>query len=287
MNHFAILCAMPPEAAPFKQALAHLQPRSLGAFPCWRGTFQQCDVSLVLCGIGKVHAAAAAQLVASQLTPDAVFSCGSAGSLDDSLKIGDVVIGAATIQHDYGFITPDAFIPFGLHLQRHGKAREYVRRFAADASLLRVASAMQHDAPPSSPRVISGTILTGDQVIFSVEKRQALRQEFDALAVDMESAAIAQVCALYDVPFASIRGISDHASETIPLDTSRLDPNELAEFPAAPLGKKLSIFAKSISYLAHHPSAFVMSAQAQQHIKTASQHSAQITLLVIERIISC
>lgn len=280
MKHFVILCAMPPEAAPFKQALADLQPGSLGAFPCWRGTFQQCDVSLVLCGIGKVHAAAAAQLVASELTPDAVFSCGSAGSLDDSLEIGDVVVGASTLQHDYGFITPDAFIPFGLHLQRHGKAREYTRSFAADASLLSAASAMQHE----TPRIVIGTILTGDQVIFSTAKRQALQQEFKALAVDMESAAIAQVCALYHVPCLSIRGISDHASEIIALDTSRLDPNELAEFPSGSFGKKLGVFAKTMNYFAHHPSAFVMSVQAQQHIKTASIHSAQITLRLIERI---
>ncbi|GAK50801.1 5'-methylthioadenosine/S-adenosylhomocysteine nucleosidase [Candidatus Moduliflexus flocculans] len=275
---------MPPEIAPFKQALTGLQPGSLGAFPCWRGTFQQRDVSLVLCGIGKVHAAAAAQLTVSELKPDAVFSCGSAGSLDDRLDIGDVVVGASTLQHDYGFVTPDAFIPFGLHLQRQGQAREYMRRFPADASLLSVANAIQHDAPPSSPRVVIGTILTGDQVIFSAEKRQALRQEFDALAVEMESAAIAQVCALYDIPFLSIRGISDHASEAIPLDTSRLDPNELAEFSSASLGKKLSLFAKTISYLAHHPSAFVMSVQARQHIKTASEHSAQITLRFIEQL---
>ena len=132
--------------------------------------------------------------------------------------------------------------------------------------------------------MVIGTILTGDQVIFSAEKRQALRQEFDALAVEMESAAIAQVCALYDVPFVGIRGISDHASETIPLDTSRLDPNELAEFSSASLGKKLGLFAKTISYLAYHPSAFVMSVQARQHIKTASEHSAQITLRFIEQL---
>jgi len=275
---------MPPEAAPFKQALANLQPGSLGVFPCWRGTFQQHDVSLVLCGIGKVHAAAAAQRVVAELKPDAVFSCGSAGSLNDSLDIGDVVLGAATIQHDYGFVTPDAFIPFGLHLQRQGKAREYLRRFPADAALLGAANAMQHDAPPSSPSLVIGTILTGDQVIFSAEKRQALRQEFDALAVEMESAAIAQVCALYDVPFVSIRGISDHASETITLDTSRLDPNELAEFPSAPFGRKLSLFAKTISYLAHHPSAFMMSVQARQSMKTACEHSADATLRLIRQI---
>ncbi len=283
MKQIAILCAMPPEAAPFKTALADIQPDSIGSFPCWRGTFQQCDVSLVLCGIGKVHAAAATQLVLSEFEPDAVFSCGSAGSLDNRLEIGDVVVGASTLQHDYGFVTPDAFVPFGLYLQRHGKAREYVRSFAADASLLNLASAMQTDSP-KSPRAWIGAILTGDQVIFSAEKRQALQQEFKALAVEMESAAIAQVCALYDVPFLSIRGISDHANETVALDMSRLDPNELAEFPSASFGKKISVFATTISYLAQHPSAFVMSAQARQHINIASKHSAQLTLRIIERL---
>ena len=131
---------------------------------------------------------------------------------------------------------------------------------------------------------MTGAILTGDQVIFSAAKRRALREEFAASAVDMESAAIAQVCAMHRLPFLSVRAISDYADESANLDLSRLDPNELAEFSAAPLGKKLGVLAKTLRYVAQHPSAFAASLQMRQRMNLASARAAGVVMQLLERL---
>ena len=283
MNHLAILCAIPPEMSAFTTAMPTEDAGRVGAFPCRVGKIADRRVSLVLCGMGKVHAAAAAQAAIAQLAPDAMLSCGAAGGLNPQLEVGDVVIGASTIQHDYGFVTPDAFIPFGLHIvSAHGR-REHVRTFPADPALLAAANAAA-ERQPASPPVVSGAILTGDQVIFSSEKRQTLYGQFAAHAVDMESAAIAQVCAMYRLPFLSVRAISDYADDAMSLDLSRIDPNDLAEFSTAPFGKKLGVLAKTLCYVAQHPSAFAVSLQMRQRMNLASGHAARFVMQMIERL---
>ena len=123
MNHVVIFCAIPPEMAAFTSAMPTEDAGRVGVFPRRTGQIAERRISLVLCGMGKVHAAAAAQAAIAQLAPDALLSCGTAGGLDPQLAVGDVVIGATAIQHDYGFVTPDAFIPFGFYIaQRKGGA---------------------------------------------------------------------------------------------------------------------------------------------------------------------
>ena len=283
MNHVVIFCAIPPEMAAFTSAMPTEDAGLVGVFPRRTGQIAERRISLVLCGMGKVHAAAAAQAAIAQLAPDALLSCGTAGGLDPQLAVGDVVIGATAIQHDYGFVTPDAFIPFGLYIAPAQGRREYVRAFPADPTLLAAASACA-EQPSASPNIVTGAILTGDQVIFSAAKRRALREEFAASAVDMESAAIAQVCAMHRLPFLSVRAISDYADESANLDLSRLDPNELAEFSAAPFGKKLGVLAKTLRYVAQHPSAFAASLQMRQRMNLASARAAGVVMQLLARL---
>jgi adenosylhomocysteine nucleosidase len=228
-------------------------------------------------GLGKVHAAAATQILISQCAPDAIFSCGSAGSLDTRHQIGDIIIGESTTQHDYGFFMPETFIPFGLQIRRPKKKPTFLKEIPADSELLRVAKSMHE----SQFQVFYGSILTGDQVILSSERRQLLADQFRALAVDMESAAIAQVAYMHDVPFLAVRGISDYADEMIQIDTSKLDPNEFGAYPSASLREKIRLLTKAIRYCAHHPSAFAISLQARQNIKQAAKSSAMFTLRIV------
>ena len=238
-------------------------------------------IILVQAGVGKVHAAVAAQQVITQYAPDAIFSCGTAGGLDGRKQIGDIVVGTTTSQHDYGFMMPETFIHFGLYILRKNKKRTFLKAFAADELLLNTAHRLKAQWSESF-QVFTGPILTGDQVIFSSEKRQALAKQFDALAVDMESAAIAQVCEMHNIPFLAVRGISDHADESIHLDTSKIDPNEFAAFSSASFSKKVSIITKTISYFAQHPSTFTLSLQTRQNMKIAATNSAKFTLQLLE-----
>ncbi|MDY0091844.1 MAG: 5'-methylthioadenosine/S-adenosylhomocysteine nucleosidase [Candidatus Vecturithrix sp.] len=280
MKQIVILCAMPAEIAPFKRALQLEQSRQSGVILCWSAKYGAKTVMLAQTGVGKVQAAAAAQQVITEYAPDAVFSCGTAGSLCPQARIGDIVLGASTLQHDYGFLLPETFIPFGFHLHRaHGQAL-FLREFPADADLLSVATTTLQ---AEEFRSRTGKILSGDQVIFSTAKRASLARQFQAIAVDMESAAIAQICAIHQIPFLAVRGLSDFADESsFPLDTSKIDLNEVGESASGSLGDKLSVLTKVVSYFARHPSAFRLSLQARQNIALAAKQSARFMLAMLK-----
>ena len=283
MNRIAILCALPIEIHPFREAL-ELEEESLsGTTRCWKGQVYGKTIVLALSGMGKVHAAVATQRMIHRYEPDAIFSCGTAGALDTRCQIGDVIIGASTIQHDYGFVLPETFVHFGIHLLQPNRKRKFFQEFPADSALLKASQALKHEWNEPS-RLFAGSIATGDQVIFSTEKRQELFGRFGALAGDMESAAIAQVCKMNGVPFLAVRGISDYADELVHLDTSEIDPNDFARFTSASFGEKVSLLTKTICYLAQHPSAFTMSLQARKNTKIAAAHSATFTLRVLDML---
>lgn len=281
MKNICILCALPQEIQPFKQALKIEEESQLGTMSCWISLSRNKKIILIQSGVGKVHAAAATQHVITQYAPDVIFSCGTAGGLDSRKQIGDIVVGTTTSQHDYGFMLPEAFIHFGLYIQRKNKKRRFLKEFKSDEHLLSTVRRLKNQWDESF-QLFTGPILTGDQVIFSSEKRQALVEQFDALAVDMESAAIAQVCEMHNIPFLAVRGISDHADESIHLDTSKIDPNEFAAFSSVSFSKKVSILSKTISYFAQHPATFRLSLQTRQNIKLAATNSAKFTLQLLE-----
>ncbi len=274
---------MPQEVSPFKRQFQIEENIRSGTAQIWQCAYEGKTIILVQSGVGKVHAAAAAQFVITQYALDAMFSCGTAGALDTRCQIGDIVAGKITVQHDYGFLLPQSFIHFGIHLRKANGKKGFFKEFPADENLIRLAGTIS-DHWENSPQVFYGSILTGDQIIFSEEKRHVLFKQFEALAVDMESAAIAQVCLMNDVPFLSVRGISDLADETIQLDTSKIDPNEFGAFPSASFGEKINLLTKTITYFSLHPSAFALSLQARQHIKTASNNSANFVLRVLQAL---
>ena len=280
LKNIGIICAMPDEVSPFKQHVKFEEDFWVGTIRFWKGEYKGKKVILVQSGIGKVHAAAATQILISQFAPDAIFSCGAAGSLDTRYQIADIIVGERTIHHDYGFVVPETFIHFGIWIRKADKKSEFLKEFPADSELLRIAQSVNTRWEDQS-QVGYGSILTGDQVILSSEKRQALVDQFGALAVDMESAAIAQVAYMHNVPFLAVRGISDYADERVPIDFSKLDPNEFGAYSSASPGEKIRLLTKAIHYFAHHPSAFALSLQARQHIKKAARSSASFTLNIM------
>ncbi|WP_136520566.1 5'-methylthioadenosine/S-adenosylhomocysteine nucleosidase [Cellulomonas telluris] len=153
-------------------------------------------VLLVTCGIGLVNSATAAVLALAEHTPRVVVSAGSAGGMGLDVRVGDVVVGASTV---YG--AADARV-FGYAL---GQVPGMPARYDADPALLAAAGA----ADPHGLTVRTGTILSSD-VFVDAERVEPLRAAFpDALACDMESAALAHAAHLLGVPFLSVRGISD------------------------------------------------------------------------------
>uniref|UniRef100_UPI0033402379 5'-methylthioadenosine/adenosylhomocysteine nucleosidase n=1 Tax=Castellaniella defragrans TaxID=75697 RepID=UPI0033402379 len=186
------------------------------------GTIHGHDCVIALARIGKVAAATTATALIEHFGVDQVIFTGVAGGVAPGLRIGDIVIANALVQHDL-----DAR-PF---FRRHEIPLLGTSHCAADTALsARLATAAQAflDGPMrqrirpdiqrqfglAQPRVHRGLIASGDQFIGSAAGVAALRAALpEALAVEMEGAAVAQVCHEYGIPFAVMRTVSDTADD--------------------------------------------------------------------------
>lgn len=172
------------------------------------------DVVAVMCGIGKVCAGAVTQCLIDRFCVDAVVNTGVAGGLDGRLSVGDLVIATDAVQHDFdltGFGYVRGCLPCAGAGTGAGKG--VPTRFAADPVLSgRFADAFA--LAGCSGKVIRGTVVSGDIFVCDPGLRASLIRDFGAAAVEMEGAAVAQVCCLSGVPFALVRAISDLAGES-------------------------------------------------------------------------
>lgn len=153
-------------------------------------------------GIGKVSAARLATEIILTERPDCIINSGCAGALAPGMEIFDVVVGAQTAHHDVW--CGEGNLP--------GQVQGLPQRFDAEPRLLAAARGLH-----CGRKMHFGLICTGERFLVSQEDDAMVLKNFpDALAVDMESAAIAQVCLHYGVPFLSFRLISDvHTSQDV------------------------------------------------------------------------
>lgn len=202
MQTIALIGAMQPEIELLRAGLSDCREQKYGAFTLYRGGFAGKNVLLALSGIGKVNAALTTALLL-QHRPDCVINTGSAGGLGQNLRVGDVVIGTQTAHHDADVTA------FGYAI---GQLPQLPARFESDAALCR--AAVQSAGAFADAQVHSGLIVSGDQFIHDKHKVAQLRTQFpDALAVEMEAAAIAQSCHQFGIPFVVIRALSDLADD--------------------------------------------------------------------------
>ena len=225
-----IISAMPDEISAIVESLNDSTTRTLGRRDYHAGCLEGSPAVVVFSGWGKVAAAATtAQLIAGYDVTDILFT-GVAGAVRHGLAIGDVVVGTELIQHDIDAspIFPRYEVPLlgkarlgtdrALRARLSAAAREFVRQ---DLSLCVPQSAREWFRI-STPQVIEGVIASGDQFFDSADEIEALRQRLpDVACVDMEGAAVAQVCEEYSMPFAIARTISDAADENAPHDFAR------------------------------------------------------------------
>lgn len=182
-------------------------------------TFYEGDVwgqhvVAVVSGVGKVNAASCAQILASEYKVSSLINIGVAGGVSKDIYPGDVVIGDTYVQHDV-----DTTV-FG---DKVGQIpRMDIFDFKADETLLNLAK--EAAASVTDVKSYVGRIVSGDQFIADSEKVKWLESEFNAMAVEMESAAIAQVAHLNNIPFVIIRSISDNANNGASMDYEEFIP---------------------------------------------------------------
>ena len=166
-----------------------------GPFSYTKGTIRRNDVILTQCGIGKVNAAAGTVEMIRNFRPDCIISTGVAGGIDSCLNVMDVVASRQIVYHDVWCGEGNAY----------GQVQGLPTFFEGNETLFQCALSLDTETP-----IHGGLICTGDKFITDRNELNEIKKNFpEGLAVDMESAAIAQVCHIYNVPFISFRIISD------------------------------------------------------------------------------
>lgn len=200
----AIVAAMYQELAAVLALLPDEHKTVVAGREFWRGHLHGHEVIAVLSRIGKVAAATTATTLIAHFGVRQIVFTGVAGGLGPGVRVGDVVVADTFLQHDL-----DASPIFPRHeVPLYGRSR-----FATDAALTqRLVDAARRALPAAA--VHRGLIVSGDRFVSTTSEARALQTELpDALAVEMEGAAIAQVCHDYGVAYAAVRTISDRADD--------------------------------------------------------------------------
>ncbi len=196
---FGIIAAMEEECKGLIHLMENREEKAMGPFLFHTGVLENRSVCLLQCGIGKVNAAVGTALMLQNWSPARLLNTGVAGGFLEGLKIGDIVLSTEVCHHDVDVTV------FGYKIgQLPGSPVSY----KADPGLLAKASALT----PATPqvRLFPGKIASGDIFVHRDDQVKVIRQNFsDVAAVEMESAAIAQVCHGFGTPFLIIRSISD------------------------------------------------------------------------------
>lgn len=202
----AVVSAMREELAAVLAALQRSDARSgtIAGREFWRGHLHGHEVVAVLSRIGKVAAATTATVLAERFGVRQIVFTGVAGGLAPGVRVGDVVVADAFLQHD---LDASPIFP------RHEVPLYGVARFATDRALTeRLAQAVARALPLA--RLHRGLVVSGDRFVATNAEGLALQLALpDALAVEMEGAAIAQVCHDYGIAYAAVRTISDRADD--------------------------------------------------------------------------
>ena len=208
MTKLGIIGAMEIEVAILKSKLENTKVTKVGPMEFYEGKLAGLDVVVVMCGVGKVHAAMCTQTLCCMFGVTHIVNTGVAGSLDAELDICDVLVSTDAIQHDMDVT----------HLGYNiGKVPGLdVVAFPADEMLMRYAFGASESIRPGHTKM--GRVATGDQFVNSRELKEKIIETTGAKCTEMEGAAIAQAAYVNQIPFVILRAISDKADDSADMD---------------------------------------------------------------------
>jgi len=227
-NTLAVLGAFDLEVSLLEKMLADAQTREVEGIAFASGRIGSRSVVVASTGVGKVNAAMVTTLLIEHFKPTQVIFTGIAGAVDPNLEPGDIVIAKQTAYHDMGSWWSEGIEPGGVKSRLTGDTNPVF--FPADPNLLAAAEQaasrttfdpIAHRNGQRTPKVVVGTIVTGDTFVSSKERCVELAEKLEADAVEMEGAAVAQVCYQRGIACVVVRSIADKADESAVVDKQK------------------------------------------------------------------
>jgi adenosylhomocysteine nucleosidase len=244
----AIVAAMQEELGALLAQMPDEQRVRIAGRDFWVGHLQGQPVVAVLSRIGKVAAAVTATVLLERFGVRAIVFTGVAGGLAPGVNVGDVVVATELLQHDLDAspIFPKYEVPLmGLSRFAADTAIGGALAAVAEETLRDPVALVGQEAVDAfglrSPKVHRGLLISGDRFVSTAAESEALRRSLpDALAVEMEGAAVAQVCHDYGVPFAAMRTVSDRADDEAHGDFARFVAEVASRYSLALVGAWLA-----------------------------------------------
>ncbi|WP_428909205.1 5'-methylthioadenosine/adenosylhomocysteine nucleosidase [Niallia sp. Krafla_26] len=200
--NIGIIGAMEAEILHYRNRMEVISEEVKAGITFYKGTMNGFSTVICKCGVGKVNASVCTQILIEHFATTHVIFTGVAGALHPDLRIGDIVVSTEAMHHDMDATS------LGFQLGQIPYSKDYL--FPADSFLQDLALTVSEEVL-AKQKVMSGRILSGDQFIANREKVNQLYQELSGACVEMEGAAVAQVCTMFAIPYVIIRSISDQA----------------------------------------------------------------------------
>ena len=196
MKYIGILVAMDEEMQAVLNLMTDVKIKQIYDLNFITGKIHNKNCVLTMSGVGKVNAARTTQILIEKFDLKCVINVGAAGAVNYLLNIGDVVIAKHTVQHDFDITA------FG-HITGVGQ------EIPCDRELVSKFQKIIENGDERNYNVKLGIVASGDIFCTDIEMKNKINAKFDADVVDMECAALGQVCYLDNIPFISIRCVSD------------------------------------------------------------------------------
>lgn len=191
-----IICAIKNEIKPFLAELENVKKEKCASMKVHHGTINGAKVTVVRCGVGLNKAAVETRALIDNYTISRIIMSGTAGGVEEKLKIGDTIISEEILYHEGKIELPQDISSFDAEIP-----------FKADENLLISAKTVVENTP-FTQAVYFGRITSGSKFL-SGKGFAEVADKFNPMCVDMETAAVAHVCAINKIPFIAVRSITD------------------------------------------------------------------------------
>lgn len=203
-----IIGALELEVEGLKSLMDECRIKTISGIDFCSGKINGADTVVAVAGVGKVNAAVCAQTMILTYSPDRIINIGVAGGLADNLKIGDIAIADAVVEHDMDTTATGEPLGYIYGIETVEMACDSMTADLLEKSADGIGGI----------GVQRGVIASGDQFISTQEQRTKIISNFGAIAAEMEGASIGHVCTMNNVPFGVLRAISDGANDNSVVD---------------------------------------------------------------------